>query len=65
MFNGFIISRFISASCDEPKRKKYAPLGTLFEASVWILLDGIIASLLESKKETEENMRSRHAILEQ
>jgi len=59
------ITLFISASCDEPKRKKYAPLGTLFEASVWILLDGIIASLLESKKETEENMRSRHAILEQ
>jgi 6-phospho 3-hexuloisomerase len=59
------ITLFISASCDEPKRKKYAPLGTLFEASVWILLDGIIADLLESKKETEENMRSRHATLEQ
>ena len=56
---------FISASCNEEDRKKYAPLGTLFEASVWILLDGIIADLLESKHETEEDMRSRHATLEQ
>lgn len=59
------ITLFISASCNEPDRKKYAPLGTLFEASVWILLDGIIADLLHSKIETEEDMRSRHATLEQ
>jgi len=59
------ITLYISASCNDVERKKYAPLGTLFEASVWILLDGIIADLLESKKETEENMRSRHATLQQ
>jgi len=59
------ITFFIASDCNEVKRKKYAPLGTLFEASVWILLDGIIAYLLDSKKETEENMRSRHATLEQ
>jgi len=59
------ITLFISASCQETERKKFAPLGTLFEASVWILLDGIIADLLDSKKETEEKMRSRHATLEQ
>lgn len=58
------ITLFIKASCDEPDRKRYAPLGTLFEASVWVLLDGIIADLLESKNETEEDMRSRHATLE-
>lgn len=56
---------YISASCNDVERKKFAPLGTLFEASVWILLDGIIADLLESKKECEEDMRSRHATLEQ
>ena len=59
------ITFYISSSCDEEERKRYAPLGTLFEASVWILLDGLIAYLLDSKKETEEVMRSRHATLEQ
>ncbi len=59
------ITLFISASCNDKKREKYAPLGTLFEASVWVLLDGIIADLLDSKNETEEDMRSRHATLEQ
>ena len=59
------ITLFISANCNEKERKRYAPLGTLFEASVWILLDGLIADLLHSKKETEESMRRRHATLEQ
>jgi len=58
------ITLFISATCKDLERKKYAPLGTLFEASVWILLDGLIADLLDSKNETEEKMRSRHATLE-
>jgi 6-phospho 3-hexuloisomerase len=59
------LTLYISATCNELNRKKYAPLGTLFEASVWILLDGIIADLLNSKNESEEAMRSRHATLEQ
>lgn len=59
------ITLYISASCNDVERKKFAPLGTLFEASVWILLDGLIADLLKSKKETEEDMRSRHATLQQ
>ena len=59
------ITLYISASCNEPERKKYAPLGTLFEATVWILLDGLVADLLKNKDETEEDMRSRHATLEQ
>ena len=59
------ITLYIKSTCNEEKRKKYAPLGTLFEVSVWILLDGIIADLLDQKKETEEDMRCRHATLEQ
>ena len=58
------VTIYIASTCYEIKRKKYAPLGTLFEASVWILFDGIIADLLISKNETEEIMRSRHATLE-
>lgn len=59
------VTLFLSAACKDVERKRYAPLGTLFEASVWILFDGIIADLLESKEETEESMRQRHATLEQ
>lgn len=59
------VTLFISANCDEEERKRFAPLGTLFEASVWILLDGLVADLLDSKHETEEIMRKRHATLEQ
>ena len=58
------ITLFISATCDDVERKKLAPLGTLFEASVWILLDGLIADLMECKNETEETMQKRHATLE-
>ena len=58
------VTLFISANCKDSERKRYAPLGTLFEASVWILLDGIVADLLYSKEETEETMRMRHATLE-
>jgi len=58
------VTLYLSASCNDKERKQYAPLGTLFEASVWILMDGIIADLLESKHETEETMRKRHATLQ-
>ena len=58
------ITLFISANCDDVERKMLAPLGTLFEASVWILLDGLVADLMEGKHETEDTMRKRHATLE-
>jgi 6-phospho 3-hexuloisomerase len=58
------ITLYLSATCNDVERKRYAPLGTLFEASVWILMDGIIADLLESKHEKEETMRKRHATLQ-
>jgi 6-phospho 3-hexuloisomerase len=59
------VTLFISIDYKDKERKKYAPLGTLFEASVWILFDAIIADLLDSKDETEDLMRQRHATLEQ
>jgi 6-phospho 3-hexuloisomerase len=59
------VTLYLSAGCKDVERKRFAPLGTLFEASTWVLLDGIVADLLESKKETEETMRRRHATLEQ
>ncbi len=50
----------------KPKNKdaSLAPLGTLFEISAWLFLDGIVAQLMAEKKETEESMKGRHATLE-
>ncbi|MFQ6127923.1 MAG: SIS domain-containing protein [Thermoplasmata archaeon] len=39
-----------------------APLGTLFEDSALIFLDGIIAQMMEKTNESESKMRGRHAI---
>jgi 6-phospho 3-hexuloisomerase len=58
------ISLILAPTNEDVKQKSYAPLGTLFEASAWILLDSIIAELMDRKHETEESMRSRHATLE-
>lgn len=41
-----------------------APLGTLFEGSAWVLLDGLVAELMARTGEDEENMKERHATLE-
>ena len=46
------------------KKSNLAPLGTLFEASSWIFLDGITAELMKKMGENEETMRKRHAILQ-
>ncbi len=45
-------------------RKKYAPLGTLFETAAWLFCDGIVAMLMERRGEDEAKMRERHATLE-
>ena len=44
------------------KSSDLAPLGTLFESSCHILLDMIVALLMKMKRETEEDLRKRHAI---
>lgn len=49
---------------DDGRQPILAPLGTLFETTAWILLDGIVADLMERRQQTEEMMRQRHATLE-
>ncbi len=44
------------------KSSNLAPLGTLFEISAMILLDSMVALLMDMKGETEEDLRRRHAI---
>ena len=48
----------------EGKDSSLAPLGTLFEASAWIFLDGIVAELMAHRGESEKKMKKRHATLE-
>ncbi len=44
--------------------KWVAPMGTLFEDSTMIFLDGIIALLMATFQKTEQDMRKKHATLE-
>lgn len=46
-----------------PEQRRYAPLGTLFESASLGLTDALIAELMAARGETEETMRSRHAIM--
>lgn len=41
-----------------------APLGTLFEISALILLDGLIAELMARLKKSEADLKARHATIE-
>ncbi len=41
-----------------------APLGTLFEDTALVFLDGIVYALMEKLKVSEDEMRSRHANIE-
>jgi len=45
------------------KTEKYAPLGTLFEDATMIVLDGMIAMVMEKLGESEASMRGRHGIM--
>ena len=42
---------------------RYAPLATLFEDATLLLLDGVVAQLMEARGQTEADMRARHAIM--
>ena len=54
----------LSTECEDKERAKLAPLGTLFEASAWLFLDGLVAKLMEMKGESEKRMKERHATLQ-
>ncbi|MFQ5885355.1 MAG: SIS domain-containing protein [Thermoplasmata archaeon] len=51
----------LSPKVDE-ETPAFAPLGTLFEDSALIFLDGLIAQIIEKNDESESKMRGRHAI---
>lgn len=47
----------------DPSRPRLAPLGTIFEDASLILLDGVVAEVMERLGQTEADMRGRHAIM--
>ncbi len=53
----------ILESHDDSLNHKLAPLGTIFEDTAMIFLDGLIAVLMEELDETEEDIKDRHPIL--
>jgi len=58
-------SNVVIAIREEPDSNTgvFAPLGTLFEDAALILLDGLVAEVMERLGETEATMRARHAIM--
>ncbi len=46
----------------DEKQELLAPLGTLFEISSFLFLDGVVAKLMVKLDQKEEDMRKRHAI---
>ncbi|MCK9151988.1 6-phospho-3-hexuloisomerase [Methanobacterium alcaliphilum] len=46
------------------KHQSLAPLGTLFEVTSLIFLDGFIAQLMAKMKKTEDDMKLKHNVLE-
>ena len=40
------------------------PLGTAFELTTLVFLDGIVSELMEKMKQTESDLQSRHDVLE-
>jgi 6-phospho-3-hexuloisomerase len=47
----------------DPARARLAPLGTLFEDAALILLDSVVAEVMERLGQSEADMRGRHAIM--
>jgi len=48
---------------EDADRPRLAPLATLFEDASLILLDGLVAQVMERMGQTEAEMRGRHAIM--
>lgn len=49
---------------EDARKPTLAPLGTLFEDAALLLIDGVVAELMEEEGETEATMQKRHATLE-
>ena len=46
------------------RHQSLSPLGTLFEVTTLIFLDGVIAQLMDRMGKTENDLKQRHTVLE-
>jgi 6-phospho-3-hexuloisomerase len=46
----------------DPKDREFAPLGTIFELTAMIFMDGIVSDIMKKTGQKESEMRGRHAI---
>ncbi len=46
----------------DPKDSEFSPMGTIFELTSLVFLDGIIPDIMKKLGQTEADMRARHAI---
>ena len=46
----------------DPGDSEFSPLGTVFELTAMVFLDGIVSDVMKKMGETEADMRARHAI---
>lgn len=54
----------VPSSVDPGQLSGLAPLGTLFEATVFVFLDGVISMLMDRLGQGEDDLERRHAALE-
>lgn len=64
MSNVVVLRKAKTKVQDHEEVSRLAPLGTMFETTALVLLDGVVAELMERKGLSEENLLSRHAVLE-
>jgi 6-phospho-3-hexuloisomerase len=46
----------------DDQKKKYAPLGTIFEDAALVLFDSLVPVMMERMDQNEASLRRRHAI---
>jgi 6-phospho-3-hexuloisomerase len=46
----------------DPGDSEFSPLGTVFELTALVFLDGIVSDVMKGLGQTEADMRARHAI---
>jgi 6-phospho-3-hexuloisomerase len=46
----------------DPDDSEFSPLGTVFELTALVFLDGIVSDVMKGLGQTEADMRARHAI---
>lgn len=64
MSNVVVVRSAKTKAQNSDELSEVAPLGTMFETTAMVLLDGVIAEIMSRKDLSEEDLLNRHAVLE-